>query len=267
MIASPQRVLRKYTVPARAGGPRARLAIIWVIALMAVLLAGSLAVTVLFGAVGSIAGLQIAAAWRRRRVKVNQFVAGAAPALMALGAWSSVRGAAAASLAVALAALALGADGQISKASLSIGSLRGNLPIAAATLRSGWFVGLAVAAVVQVHRVDAMSFLFLASIVCVYDAGDYLVGSGVRNRLVGPIAGFVGVIAVVFAMTAINPPPLLVDSDVRVLGALVGLACPLGQMLGSWLLPSTRTPAPALRRLDSWLIAAPVCLVGLWIVT
>jgi len=257
---------RTYAVRQPVGGPRLRLGIVWFVALFVALLLGSFAVAALFGLVGGIAGLQVAGQWRHRRVAVNQAIAGLAPPLMALGAWSSLRAAGAAILGTVLAALLLGTDRRLSKRSFDAKRITGNLPVASATLRSALLVGWAVAATVQVHRVDPMSFLYLASVACVYDCGDYLIGSGSRNRLVGPIAGLVGVAVVVVAMTAINPPPLDDDAAVRYLGLAMGIACPVGQLLGSWTLPSTRAKAPALRRLDSWLLTAPVCLVGVWLV-
>lgn len=260
-------VIRAYSVRQPVGGPRLRLGVIWFGVLLAALLAGSFAVTVVFGSVAGVASLQVAGQWRHRRVAVNQVVAGAGAALMALGAWSSIRAAAVAIVALALAALLLGTDGVLSAGSFDRGRLVSNLPVASATLRSGLFLGLAAAATVQVHRVDAMAFLYLMSVACVYDCGDYLIGVGARARWVGPAAGLFGVAVVVVAMTAINPPPLSDDGDVRLLGLALGLACPLGQLFGSWLLPTTRSKAPGLRRLDSWLITAPVCLVGLWILT
>lgn len=258
---------RAYSVRQPLGGPRMRFGVVWFVVLLLALLGGSFAVTLVFGLVGATAGLQVAATWRSRKVAVNQVVAGATPGLLALAAWLGLRAVGLALIVIVAAALVLGTDTKPTKASLDSKRIRAALPTASATLRSGLFIGLAVAATVQVHRVDPMSFLFLMSVTCVYDCGDYLVGSGVRNRLVGPIAGLVGVAVVVLAMTAINPPPLTDDGDVRTIGLLMGLACPIGQMLGTWVLPSTRAKAPALRRLDSWLVAAPVCLIGLWLAT
>lgn len=259
-------VFRTYSVRQRAGGPRLRLGVVWFAALFAGLLAGSFAVTVLFAAVAGVAGLQVAGTWRARKVKVNQIVAGAGAALIVLAAWHGLRLAGVAIIVVVLAAVLLGTDTRLDATSFGRERLVANLPVASATLRSGLFVGLAAAATVQVHRVDPMSFLYLLSVACVYDCGDHLIGAGSRNRLVGPLAGLVGVVVVVAAMTAINPPPLTDDGHVRWIGLAMGVACPLGQMLGSWVMPSSRAKAPALRRLDSWLLSAPVCLVGLWIV-
>ena len=42
---------------------------------------------------------------------------------------------------------------------------------------------------------------------------------------------------------------------------VTGLCCPLGQLVASALLPRGNAWAPALRRLDSYLVAAPLWLV------
>jgi hypothetical protein len=48
-------------------------------------------------------------------------------------------------------------------------------------------------------------------------------------------------------------------------GILTALSCPLGQLLASALLPRGAAWAPALRRIDSYLLAAPLWLVLLTI--
>jgi hypothetical protein len=42
------------------------------------------------------------------------------------------------------------------------------------------------------------------------------------------------------------------------------LACPLGQMLVSAELPEPGSRVPAMRRLDSYLVAAPLMLAAVW---
>jgi hypothetical protein len=257
---------RTYGVRQPVGGPRLRLGTLWFLVLLVALAIGAGAVALVFAVVAAVAALQVAGAWKARKVTVNQIVAAAGAGLLPLGAWWGNRGAGFVLLLSVVVAVVLGADTRLEPKELDAERLRANLPVVAATLRSGLFVGIAGAAAVQVHRVDAMSFLYLVSVVCVYDSGDYLIGSGYRQRWVGPLAGIIGIVVVIAAMSAINPPPLTDDGDVWVLGLLMAVACPLGQMLGSWVLPSTRAKAPALRRLDAWLVTAPLFLVCLWIV-
>ena len=52
----------RYAVRQRAGGPRLRFGVAWFVCLMAVLLSGSFAVTVLFAVAAGVAALQTAGA-------------------------------------------------------------------------------------------------------------------------------------------------------------------------------------------------------------
>lgn len=255
---------RTYAVRQPVGGPRIRLAVMWVLVLALAFVSESTAVVaIVFGAVGALAAAQVARSWRSRRVPVNPAVAGWGVAVLAFGAWISNRSVAAALLCVVVGALVLGTGTDLDLSAFRLGRLRRSLPTAAATLRSGLLVGLAVAAVVQVHRIDPLAWMFLVGVVCVYDAGDYLVGAGVAKRWIGPLAGVLGALVVVGAMVAVKPAPFSDAGDIRLVGALMAIGCPLGQMLGSWMLPSSRVKAPALRRMDSWLVAAPVMYASL----
>jgi hypothetical protein len=49
-----------------------------------------------------------------------------------------------------------------------------------------------------------------------------------------------------------------------VFGGLVAVLAPLGAPLASALAPASTAKVPALRRLDAWLIVAPVWCVLLW---
>ena len=138
--------------------------------------------------------------------------------------------------------------------------------MAAATLRSALGPAVVVVSVIEIHRVDSMAFLFLAAVVSVCDAGDYLIGAGYDQRLAGPLAGLVAGIALTAAMSVIDPPPLE-GNQVWTFGLLLTVLALAGPFVGTWMLPTARAAAPALRRIDSWLLAAPVFLVGLWIVT
>ena len=117
--------------------------VIWFLALLVALVVGSFAITVLFGLIATIGGLQVAGLWKHRKVAVNQLVAGGGAGLMALGAWSSVRAAAVAIVAMAFAALVLGTDNELGRSSFTKARLSSTLPVASATLRSGLFLGLA----------------------------------------------------------------------------------------------------------------------------
>ena len=84
---------------------------------------------------------------------------------------------------------------------------RGALAICTAsiTLRCGFFAGLAAGCVVLVHREDAAAALVLILLVCSYEAGDYLVGSGSTTVVEGPAAGCIGVLVATFAVSVVRP--------------------------------------------------------------
>ena len=96
--------------------------------------------------------------------------------------------------------------------------------------------------------------------VSVYEMGDYLVGSGASNPIEGPLAGGAAVIVTGFPMA------LLLVEPFDVMGAwllgVVALSCPVGQWIASAVLPRAGAHAPALRRIDTLLLLAPLWLVA-----
>jgi len=59
-------------------------------------------------------------------------------------------------------------------------------------------------------------------------------------------------------------PPFNSATQAWVVGGLVAVLCPLSQMAASLLLPRAGARAPALRRLDSYLLTGPAWLWLLW---
>lgn len=265
MAFGPVAVLDRYAVRHDLQGPRLRFGFVWFVALLVSLLGGTLGVAVLFALIGAITAMQVAGAWKAKRAPVNQMLAAAMAGLAPLAAYLGNRWAGLLMVAFAALALVLGGAAKVNPRSVTKDSIVGNWAAAAATLRSGLFVMVVGVAVVQVHRVDSLMLLFLLASACVYDSGDYLCGAGYRNRIVGPVAGSIGVLVVTMSMTAIRLDPLS-SAQVWFFGIAFALLCPLGQLFGSWILPSTRASAPGLRRLDSWLLAAPFFWFGLSLV-
>ena len=110
---------------------------------------------------------------------------------------------------------------------------------ASITLRCGFFAGMAAGCVVLVHRgEDAAAALVLILLVCSYEAGDYLVGSGSTTVVEGPAAGCIGVLVATFAVFVVRPDLFGEAGAVWVMGVTTALACPLGQLGASTLLPS-----------------------------
>lgn len=92
--------------------------------------------------------------------------------------------------------------------------------------------------------------------ICAYDMAAFLMGNS-RTALGGPIgvaAGWVSVAVVGLFATAVMDPPFSGARTVVMFG-LVALAAPAGVSIASWLPGQARRPA--LRRLDSLMLAAP----------
>ena len=252
--------VERYAVVPDLRGPRIRLGVAWGLALSVAVVAGIWPLAVLLAMTTALAALQVTIRWADAGEAPNQPVAAAGAALMVLGAAVNNTMFGIASILMAAVAVAYpdGFDGRPST------DVLGSARRAWSTISSGWFVGLAGGAVVQVGRVDAVALFFLLAAVSTYDAGDFLCSEGARNRYVGPLAGMAGIGVVTAAMYFAEPEPFTTGQAI-VVGVLLALLCPAGQLFGSWLLPRARAHAPALRRIDSWLLAAPAFVVAAWI--
>jgi hypothetical protein len=142
----------------------------------------------------------------------------------------------------------------------------------AAGLTSGAAAALAIAvvlptvpaaAVVLVVGSHLWAGLFLVAAVSLYDAGCYIGGAESSSLVEGPVTGIIGVLAVTFTMAMFQAPPFDAASAAAV-GAVCALACPVGQWVTSAFLPAVDSPCRAVRRLDTYLLSAPVFLVATW---
>jgi len=96
--------------------------------------------------------------------------------------------------------------------------------------------------------------------VSVYEVGDYLVGSAASNKFEGPLAGGAAVIVTGFPMALLLVEPFDV-MGVWLLG-VVAFCCPVGQWIASAVLPKPGAHAPALRRIDTLLLLAPLWVMA-----
>lgn len=108
--------------------------------------------------------------------------------------------------------------------------------------------------------------LFLVLAVSLYDAGCFIGGADSSSLLEGPVTGIVGVLAVTFTMGMFQAPPFDATSA-AIVGVACAVACPVGQWVASAFLPTVDAPARALRRLDTYIVAAPVFVCAGWILT
>ena len=112
------------------------------------------------------------------------------------------------------------------------------------------------AAVVLVRSESMAAAVLLLLLVSAYEMGDFVVGSGASNPIEGPLAGMATASLIGFPLALLLVDPFDV-AGVSLLG-FVAVACPLGQILGSALLPAAGAPAAALRRIDTLIVAAPL---------
>ncbi len=118
-------------------------------------------------------------------------------------------------------------------------------------------VGLAAAAPVLAHRFGAQVAVVVLLLVCAYDVGDFLVGSGSATVWEGPAAGVAAVAVATFAISVVPLEPLDA-SAAYALGAITCVLAPLGPPAASLLTGNGRRPARFLRRLDSLLVIGPI---------
>jgi hypothetical protein len=118
-------------------------------------------------------------------------------------------------------------------------------------------IGLAASAPVLARGFGVQAAVVVLLLVCAYDAGDFLVGSGSATVWEGPAAGIAAVAVATFAVSVVPLEPL----DARAayaLGALTCLLAPLGPPAASLLTGDGQRPARFVRRLDSLLVLGPI---------
>lgn len=241
--------LRELEVRPRVVGPHARLGLAWFAVSMVALALGQLALALVLAPCAALAAVQAARSWRPRpRPAVP--LAGAAAAVLVLAAvLGPVAVGISAVLIVALVVVGAAAAGE-----------RRADPVL--TLLIAGAVGLAAASPVLLLREGVAPVFVLLVFAAVHDASSYVVGTGANSPWEGPAAGVASIAAVTLGVAAVLVPPFRGASP-WLLGGLAIALTPLGPYAGSALLGDLRARAPALRRLDSLLVLAPVwCLVA-----
>lgn len=287
-LRKPRSWARRVTPRHDLDGPKIRLGVLWFLIVLACWSFGSTAMTTLFACTAGLAGWQAAEAWREFGLEAARPVAAIGAASVTLAAFWSATAVGAAILGFTAIAVLVGGergaillvvdpdddiddDEIVARADSARGdldlaggwSLSDNLAAAGRTIRCGLPVGLAGASAVAVFEWNRLSFLFVFAAASIFDAGDFLCGAGYSSRTIGPTAGTIGVAAVTFGMWVLQPPPFTGLSTFAA-GAGLAVACLAGQWLGSLSLPSPLAKAPALRRLDSWLVAAPTYVLCIY---
>ena len=140
------------------------------------------------------------------------------------------------------------------------GHRRSSVELFDVLVRAAIPVGLASASLAAMAYRNLPVLIALVLLVSAYEIGDFLVGSGAFNPVEGPMAGIIAAGVVAFFLFLIQPDPFSSETIVMFV-AVAAVCCVAGQYLGSALLPRGSAWAPALRRLDSYLLVAPIWLL------
>jgi len=251
--------------PPNIEGPRARFGIVWVLAAVPAVYFGAPWVAALYGLHAGIAALQTGQAWRREGYKASRLVA--APAAVAMPVLAVFSYQAPGVVVMALPVVAM-------IAALVIPRRRRKLSAAAvagATLRGAVPAGVAAMGMVYVARLGPQTGLVFLGLITAYDLGYFVFGAENRSGVPGIVMGAVTSLACTGALVAASIflfkiPPFDGATEEWVFGALIAVLAPLGQLVASLALPTASSWVPALRRLDSYILAAPVWAWVLWTV-
>lgn len=250
----------RLAVPYRTDGPKVSLGVLWFLMLTgAVLLASfndnrtlaSIVIVAIAAPVAGLAGLQTGNAWFPNVTATRAWTALAAY----LAAVAGVLGPVGVLLGVTVALIILAVYVMLYR-----GHNRPPLQLFDVLARSSLPVGIAVASLAALGRIELGALASLILLVSAYEVGDFLVGSGSSNAIEGPLAGVVSLGAVAFFLFLVLPAPFT-RTSILLFSALAGVCCTLGQIAASGLLPRGGEWAPALRRLDSYIVVAPIWLV------
>ena len=240
----------RLAVPYRIDGPKVTFGVLWFGAMIGSILYSPVLVAVLVAVAAGLAGLQAGHAWFGDFSPAKWWTAFAAFVAGLLGLFGT---------AGIGAGLGLGLLVVIVYAVVYPAHDRSASGTFDPLVRSSLPIGLAAGSLAALSTVEVGAILSLVVLVSAYEIGDFLVGSGSSNALEGPISGLVALGAVLFVLWVVAPTPFT-DRSMVLFGILAAVCCPLGQLAASALLPRGSAWAPALRRLDSYLIAAPLWL-------
>jgi hypothetical protein len=252
---------RRYGIPYDTQGPKVRLGMLWALLVVASLVPQGLrpwGLAVLFGVVAGAAAAQVIDASRRNEASLDRAVAGFAASALPVAATLGAQALGIGFLALAVIAV-VGAASNPERG-------RKPLPRAGQIVMAAGICGGAAASLVLLAEYEIGAIIVLLVFVMVYDASDFVVGSGAGNAVEGPLAGMFFIAATASIAALLGTPPWG-GVDIWSFAVLAMVACPAGQILASAMLPQANAHAPALRRLDTYLIVAPAWagLVGLYV--
>ena len=235
-------------------GPRIRLGVLWFAAALPAIALSTTTTAMLYAVVAGLAARQVAMAWR-----TEQWQADAAAGVAAVPVLASLLGAGTGVTVLVIAGLAALGIG-LAAPSAGLRGSTGHIASAGIMLQATAPVAFAGVSMVAVRSEILIAALLVFVLVSAYEMGDFLVGSGSSNPVEGPMAGGVAVVVTGFPMALLLIEPFDV-MGVAMLG-VAAVCCPVGQWIASGVLPTPGAHAPALRRMDTLLLLAPLWAIA-----
>lgn len=223
-------------------GPHARLGLLWFIIACGACAIGTVAVSAVFAVLAAVSAMQTARAWIDTGRNLTPLLVGCAAVVAPLGALVGPIGYGAG---VVIGIVVVVVGGSVVRSDVIIG------------LRCVVLPAIAAGSVVLIGRTDMSALVILLVFISAYEIGDYLMGAEAGSIFEGPLSGIAAVIVVTFVEAVFQLGPFETRAG-WVFGGLAAVLTPLGAPLASALAPSAQAAGPALRRLDAWLVVAPV---------
>lgn len=265
MSAAPTKETRPgLLAPPQTQGPRVRVGVLWFFLALAAVTSGRWWTGGLMAALAALAAAQTMRAWAA--VLTPGATPEERPELRTLPLAAAAGGAAvplAAAWGTGLAGVVLVVVGIVSGAGMARRDDHGRPTLAAALASATVLPAIAASSVVLAVRIDVWAGVAIVVGVSLFDAGSFLLGADASSKWEGPVAGIIGALAVVFTMSTLQVGGI--DRlEWWIAGTAMALTCVAGLWVVSWALPSATAWAPAMRRLDAYLVAGPVFVGLLW---
>ncbi len=226
--------------------PHVRLGIAWLVVTIAAVAGGRATLGLWMAALGAVAAVQVTRVWLQRRERPVSYVAVAGAAALPLAAISGLQTVTLVVLLILVATMLARASNVTKAPSRDV----------ALTLMIILPIGLAAASPVLLRGIGVAAPLALFAFAAAFDMGNYLVGTGAASEWDGPIAGVASIVCVTLFVAVLVPS--FPGGAPFLLGFVAAVLAPLGPMAASVVLGDRQANAPALRRLDSLLLLAPV---------
>ncbi len=229
------------------GRGRGRRSVLWAVVTVVAVVAGPAALAAWLAACAAVAALQTATARAGREELPLGVLAAAAAASMPLAALGGLP----------LVAAAAGGAVMLVLVGVVVSLIRSRSEDTANVVGTALALGLAAASVVLLREVSVHGALLLLAYTAAYDASAFVVGTGAKKPWEGPVAGVLMLVPVTMLSAVF---PLDSESTSLVLGVIAALLTPCGPVAADRLLgdAGAGAAAPALRRLDSLIVLAPI---------